>query len=226
MKAIKTIKSKWIRTLSTVAVAGMLLMSAGPGWAAPQGVLKQVIHWSFSADWFDPSMGSFPMPAYHPLYLFHDALLKPMAGGLFTPSLAESWTISEDSKTFEFKIRKGVKFHNGDTLTADDVVFTIKRYKGANAKLIQGRLDKVEAVNPNLVRVHFKEPFPDFLEYMLPGATTIAWIVPKKYMEKVGEAEFKKHPVGAGPYKYVEYAPGVKLVARGVRGILEEGAEH
>ncbi len=218
MKGINTIKSKWIRILATIAVTGMLLMSAGPGWAAPQGVLKQAIHWSFSADWFDPSTGSFPIPAYHPLYLFHDALLKPMPGGLFTPSLAESWTISEDSKTFEFKIRKGVKFHNGDTLTADDVVFTIKRYKGTNYKLIMGKLDTVEAVNPNLVRVRFKEPFPEFLEYTLPGASTIAWIVPKKYMEKVGEAEFKKHPVGAGPYKYVEYAPGVKLVGEAFEG--------
>jgi peptide/nickel transport system substrate-binding protein len=218
MKAIETIKSTWIRILSALAVAGMLLMSAGPGWAAPQGTIKQAIHWSFSADWFDPSTGSFPIPAYHPLYLFHDALLKPMPGGLFTPCLAESWTISEDSKTFEFKIRQGVKFHNGEPLTADDVVFTIKRYKGTNFKLIMGKLDTVEAVNPYLVRVRFKEPFPDFLEYTLPGASTIAWIVPKKYMEKVGEAEFKKRPVGAGPYKYVEYTPGVKLVGEAFEG--------
>jgi hypothetical protein len=66
MKEITMIKNKWIRILSTLAVAGMLLMSTGPVWAAPQGVLKQAIHWSFSADWFDPSMGSFPIPAYHP----------------------------------------------------------------------------------------------------------------------------------------------------------------
>ena len=189
MKAIKTIKNKWIRILSTVAVAGILLLSTGPGWAAaPQGVLKQAIHWSFSADWFDPSTGSFPIPAYHPLYLFHDALLKPMPGGLFTPCLAESWTISEDSKTFEFKIRKGVKFHNGDPLTADDVVFTIKRYKGANAKTDPGQTRKGGGGEPEPRPRPLQGTFPDFLEYMLPGATTIAWIVPKKYIEKVGEA--------------------------------------
>jgi peptide/nickel transport system substrate-binding protein len=218
MKEMKTIKRRWVGIVSVLAVAGILLMPAGNVYAAPQGVLKQAIHWSFSADWLDPSMGSFPIPAYHPLYLFHDALLKPMPGGLFTPSLAESWTISEDSKTYEFKIRKGVKFQNGDALTADDVVFTIKRYKGANAKTILGRIEQVEAVNPFLVRIRFKESFPDFLEYMLPGATTIAWIVPKKYIEKIGDAAFKKAPVGAGPYRYVEHVPGVKLVAEAFDG--------
>jgi len=218
MKELKTIKKRWARIVSALAVAGMLLISSGNVCAAPQGILRQAIHWSFSADWLDPSMGSFPIPAYHPLYLFHDALLKPMPGGLFTPSLAESWTISEDSKTYEFKIRKGVKFQNGDLLTAEDVVFTIKRYKGANAKTIQTRIETIEAPNPNLVRIRFKDSFPDFLEYMLPGATTIAWIVPKNYVEKVGEAEFKKRPIGAGPYKYVAHVPGVKLTAEAFEG--------
>jgi peptide/nickel transport system substrate-binding protein len=218
MKESKTMKKRRLGIISTLAVAGILLISAGPGHAAPQGILKQAIHWSFSADWLDPSMGSFPIPAYHPLYLFHDALLKPMPGGLFTPSLAESWTISDDSRTYEFKIRKGVKFQNGDLLTAEDVVFTVKRYKGANAKMIQTRIETIEAPNPNLVRIRFKDSFPDFLEYMLPGATTIAWIVPKNYVEKIGEAEFKKRPVGAGPYKYVAHVPGVKLTAEAFEG--------
>ena len=70
----------------------------------------------------------------------------------------------------------------------------------------------MEAVNPNLVRFHFKKPFPDFLDYLLYGSTTIGWIVPKKYVEKVGDAGFKKHPIGCGPYKFVEFVAGVKLV--------------
>ncbi len=105
-----------------------------------------------------------------------------------------------------------MKFHNGDPLTAEDVVFSFLRYKGSLAKTIHGKMEKVEAVNPYSVRIRFKEPFPEFLEYLLPGATTIGWIVPKKYVEKVGDAGFKKHPIGAGPYKFVELVPGVKLV--------------
>jgi ABC-type transport system substrate-binding protein len=90
--------------------------------------------------------------------------------GTFTPNLAESWAISPDTKVYEFKLRNGVKFHNGDTLTAEDVVFSFWRYKAAQAKLIHEKVEKVEGVNPHLVRIRFKEPFPDFLEYLMPGA--------------------------------------------------------
>jgi len=106
-----------------------------------------------------------------------------------------------------------VKFHNGDIMTSEDVVFSFWRYKGREAKLIHGQTEKVEAVNPHLVRFHFKESYPDFLDYHLPGSTTIGWVVPKNYVEKVGDAGFKKLPIGCGPYKFVEFVPGVRLVA-------------
>ena len=197
-----------------LAVLGIFLLGAmKDATAAPQGVLKQAIHWSISADWLDPATASYTISAHLPLYLFHDALIKAMPGGLFTPCLAESYSMSPDAKTFEFKLRQGVKFHNGETMTAEDVIFSYWRYKGAQGKVIHGKTEKVEAVNPNLVRIHFKEPFPDFLESLVAGASTIGWVVPKKYVEKVGEAAFKKNPVGAGPYKFVEFQSGVKLVA-------------
>ena len=135
-----------------------------------------------------------------------------MPEGTYGPSLAESWNISSDGKTIDFKLRKGVKFHNGDMMTAEDVVFSYWRYGASQAKILHSKTEKVEAVNPLLVRFSFKEPFPDFLEYLLPGATTIGWVVPKKYVEKVGDAGFRKNPVGAGPYKFVEFVPGVRLV--------------
>ena len=76
----------------------------------------------------------------------------------------------------------------------------------------------MEAVNPHLVRIQFKEPFPDFLEYFTPGMSSIGWVVPKKYIEKVGDAGYKKHPIGAGPYKFVEFVPGIKLVVEAFEG--------
>lgn len=187
--------------------------------ARPAGTLKMAIHWSNSADWLDPATaaGNVMSPNLV-LYLIHDALMKPMPEGTYTPSLAESWSISPDGKTFEFKLRRGVKFHNGDALTAEDVVFSFWRYKSAQAKFIHNKTEKVEAVNPHLVRISFKEPFPDFLDYLLPGAITIGWIVPKNYVEKVGDAEYRKRPIGCGPYRLVEFAPGVKLVAEAFEG--------
>ena len=83
-----------------------------------------------SADWLDPATGGYATSVALTMYLFHDALVKPMPEGTYTPCLAESWTISPDAKTYEFKLRKGVKFHNGDTMTAEDVVFSFLAIQG------------------------------------------------------------------------------------------------
>lgn len=204
---------KRLWTSVAIVIFGMLVLGFNQeAPAAPQGVLKEAIHAGLSADWLDPSISSHVLSALIPLYLLHDALLKPMPDGLYTPCLAESWTISPDSKVYEFKLRKGVRFHNGDMMTAEDVVFTFWRYRGEQAKMIQGKAEKVEAVNPYLVRFQFKEPFPDFME-CFTGRPPIGWIVPKKYIERVGDAGYKKHPVGAGPYKFVEFVAGQRLVA-------------
>jgi peptide/nickel transport system substrate-binding protein len=207
---IRVDKSRWV--VGIITILGILLLASANSQGAPQGVLKEAIHWGLSADWLDPATTGYTVAAQTALYLFHDALLKPMPDGMYSPCLAESYSTGPDAKVYEFKLRRGVKFHNGDTLTAEDVVFSFSRYKASQAKYIHGKTEKVEAVNPHLVRFHFKEPFPDFLEYLLPGVTTIGWVVPKKYVEKVGDAGFKKNPVGCGPYKFVEFAPGVRLV--------------
>ncbi len=196
-----------------VVLWGLLLFGSNAVLAAgPKGVLKGTIHWGISHDWVNPSIAVSGQSAQFVLYLFHDSLLKPMPDGTYTPCLAESWTISPDYKVYEFKLRKGVKFHNGDPMTAEDVVFTFEKYKGDASSFIKNKLDRLEAVNPYLFRVSFKEPFPNFLEYFLPGIGTIGWVVPKKYIQKVGDAEFKKHPIGCGPYKFVEFTSGVRIV--------------
>jgi ABC-type transport system substrate-binding protein len=81
--------------------------------------------------WLDPAEAApgFTSP-FWVLYALHDALVKPMPGQRMAPSLAESWTESSDKLSYEFKLRKGVKFHNGDPFTADDVVFSFGRAKG------------------------------------------------------------------------------------------------
>ncbi len=125
-------KSKRHLLLVMSAVVGMVFgASAQVPAAAPSGALKQAIHWGLSADWLDPATNPGLISSDLPLYLFHDALLKPMPEGDLSPFLAESWTISPDAKVVEFKLRKGVKFHNGDPFTAEDVVFSFWRYKAA-----------------------------------------------------------------------------------------------
>ena len=147
-----------------------------------------------------------------------------MPAGDNTPSLAESWTVSKDGLTYEFVLRKGVKFHNGEPVTAEDVKFSFERYKGAGAKLLKERVREVQVVDPGRVRFVLKEPWPDFMTFYGTSATGAGWIVPKAYVEKVGDDGFKRAPIGAGPYKFVELQPGRRAGHGGVRGVLAQDA--
>jgi peptide/nickel transport system substrate-binding protein len=138
-------------------------------------------------------------------------MVKPMPGQSMAPSLAESWSVSKDGLVYEFVVRKGARFHNGDPVTAEDVKFSFERYRGTASRTLKERVVAVEAPDPSRVRFRLKQPWPDFLTFYA-SATGAGWIVPKKYVEKVGDEGFKKAPVGAGPYKFVSFTPGVELV--------------
>jgi peptide/nickel transport system substrate-binding protein len=148
----------------------------------------------------------------------HDALVKFMPGAPQGTSLAQAWSVSRDGLVYEFVLRKGVVFHNGDPLTADDVKFSFERYRGASARLLKERVAAVEVVDPSRVRFRLRKPWLDFMTFFATPATGAAWIVPRKYVEKVGEEGFKKAPVGAGPYKFVSFKPGVELVLEAFEG--------
>src|SRR5213594_303068 len=170
---------------------------------------------------FDASIAtSFLDPAETPgsgtpfvfLYAMHDALIKPLPGNDMSPCLAESWKESPDGLSYEFKLRPGLKFHNGDPFTAEDVKFTFLRYKGASAKLLRDRVKSIDVLEPLRIRFVLDKPWPDFLLFYATPATGAAWIVPKKYIEKVGEEGFRRQPVGLGPYRVLRQTPGVELV--------------
>src|SRR5574342_201652 len=202
----------------TVAALLMLAASAWPAEAAPEGTMTWGLHVTLVAKWLDPADTEAFINQFMVLYAIHDAVVKPMPAGDNTPSLAESWTASKDGLTYEFVLRKGVKFHNGDPVTAEDVKFSFDRYRGAAAKLLKDRVKEVQIVDPGRVRFHLKEPWPDFMTFYGTSATGAAWIVPKKYMEKVGDDGFLKAPIGAGPYKVVSFTPGVELVMEAYEG--------
>jgi peptide/nickel transport system substrate-binding protein len=202
------------------AVTALLWCCAhgAPAAAAPEGTLTWGLHVTLATKWLDPSDTEAFINPFMVLYAVHDALVKPMPGGENTPSLAESWTVSKDGLAYEFVLRKSAKFHNGDPVTADDVKFSFERYKGAAAKLLKDRVRDVEIVDAGRVRFHLREPWPDFMTFYGTSATGAAWIVPRKYVEKVGEDGFKKAPIGAGPYKVVSFNPGIDLVMEAFDG--------
>jgi peptide/nickel transport system substrate-binding protein len=202
-----------MRTVRLVAflLVATLTVPALPAAAAPEEQLTWAVHVSLAPTWFDPAETPGIITPYMVLYAIHDALVKPMPGNPMAPALAESWTASSDGRSYSFTLRKGVTFHNGDPVTAEDVKFSFERYRGAAAKTLKDRVAAVDVIDPLHVRFRLKEPWPDFLLFYT-SASGAGWIVPKKYVERVGDEGFKKAPVGAGPYKFVSFTPGVELV--------------
>ena len=201
-----------VRSLVVVALIVALLSGASPVGAEPQGTLTIGVHVTLVNRWLDPGEAEGLITPFMVFYILHDALVKPMPGNINAPSLAESWTVSKDGLNYDFTLRKNAKFHNGDPVTGEDVKFSFERYKGSSAKLLKEKVKAVEVVGPNRVRIALKEPWPDFMSFYGTSATGAGWIVPKKYVEKVGEEGFKKAPIGAGPFKFVSFNPGVELV--------------
>jgi peptide/nickel transport system substrate-binding protein len=203
-----------VRSFVASILVILSLSTACPALAAeaPAGTLTIGAHVTLVNRWLDPGETEGLITPFMLLYLLHDALVKPMPGNINTPSLAESWSLSKDGLTYEFVLRKNAKFHNGDPVTAEDVKYTFERYKGSGAKLMKQKVKEVQVVAPNRVRFVLKEQWPDFMAFYGTSATGAAWIVPKKYVEKVGEDGFRKAPVGAGPFKFVSFTPGVELV--------------
>src|SRR5690242_1755981 len=196
-----------------IAAAALGLVAGAPlgARAAPSGELNWAIHVSLAPLWFDPADTQALITPFMVLYALHDAMVKPMPGNNQAPCLAESWAMSEDGLTADFTLRDGVKFHDGEPVTAEDVKFSFERYRGANHALIKSQVASVETPDPRHVRFKLNKPWPDFLTFY-SSASGAGWIVPKKYVEKVGDAGFKKHPIGAGPYKFVSFTPGIELV--------------
>src|SRR5438477_622169 len=207
-----------VARIVVVLFALTVLGSPYPVSAAPEGTMTWGVHITLASRWLDPAETEGIITPFMVLYGLHDALVKPMPAGQQTPSLAESFTQSKDGLTYEFVIRKGVKFHNGDLVTAEDVKFSFERYRGAGAKLLKERVREVAIVDPYRVRFHLREPWPDFMTFYGTLATAAGWIVPKNYIERVGDDGFKKHPIGLGPYKFVSQSPGIELVMEAFEG--------
>ncbi len=178
--------NRLIITRRDVLAAAALGLAAGPvrsAWAAADGQLTWGIHVSLAPTWFEPAEASGIITPFMVFYALHDAMVKPMPGQALAPSLAESWSAAEDGRSYDFVLRAGAKFHNGEPVTAEDVKFSFERYRGTAHDLLQQRVAAIET--------------PDARQ---------------KYVEKVGEEGFKKAPIGAGPYKFVSFNPGVELV--------------
>jgi len=205
--------------IAALVLALAVWLAAAPGLAqTPAGEVTVSFHVTLAPSWFDPSAAPPQITPFGVLYAIHDALVRPLPGQKMAPSLAESWTESADGLVYEFKLRRGLKFHNGDPVTADDAKWSFERYQGAGARQLQSRVRLVEAADPLTLRIHLKEPWPDFMTFYGTTATAVGIVLPRKYYESVGSDAFRQRPVGAGPYKFVSQRPGVDVVLEAFPG--------
>jgi len=208
-----------ILKLSAVLVGSGVFPSVGSaGTVQPEGQLTWAVHFTLAPTLFEPAETPGLVTPFMILYALHDAMLKPMPNNNMAPCLAESWSTSSDGLIYEFVLRKGAQFHDGEAVTAEDVRFSFERYRGISAKMLKEQVATIEIPDPARVRFRLKRPWPDFMTFYATPATGAGWIVPKRYAEMVGEEGFKRHPIGAGPYRFVSFNPGVELVLEAFEG--------
>ncbi len=199
-----------------LALAGLSVIAGAPRFANAGPAASQLtwgIHTTLAPAWLDPAETPGFITPFMELYALHDAIVKPMPGQPMAPCLAKSWAASEDGTTYDFVLRNGTTFHNGDPVTAEDVKFSFERYRGSSQDLLHNRVAAIETPDPKHVRFKLKAPWPDFMTFYAT-ATGASWVVPKKYVEKVGDDGFKNAPIGAGPYKFVSFTPGIDWYSR------------
>ncbi|MBI3328609.1 MAG: ABC transporter substrate-binding protein [Nitrospinae bacterium] len=184
-----------------------------PARVVPKGKMVLAWHTGIASRWLDPQEHDGTATPDNFITALHDALIKNHRDKLFDhPALAERFEFAQDAKSATFWLRKGLKFHNGEPVTPEDVKFSYENYRGAKADVLKGKTERIEIVDDRTVRFHFKEPFLDFLAiFGTANVSGAAWIVPAKYYQQVGADGFKQKPIGAGPYRLVRQEPGAKL---------------
>ena len=205
--------------VSLIFLALAVLASGGSAWAQAKPELTVALS-SFSTETLDPALGGHIVKYY--LSLIFDYLVGTTPDGQPSPTggIATKWENSPDYKRWTFHLRKGVKFHNGDELTSEDVKFSLQRamskrsttgYAGPLRTLIQD----IETPAPDRVVIVTKESTLIIPTYLSRALSTEGMVLPKKYIEANGDDAFARKPVGSGPYKFVEQVTGshIKLAA-------------
>ena len=211
-------------TLPILAVCALMLAlailaPADTGWAQAKPELTVALS-SFSTETLDPALGGHLVKYY--LSLMFDYLVGTTPDGQPAPAggLAVRWENSPDYKRWTFHLRKGVKFHNGDDVTSEDVKFSLQRATGKRSTTgyagpLRTLIQDIETPASDRVVIVTKEATLIIPTYLSRALSTEGMVLPKKYIEANGDDAFARKPVGSGPYRFVEQVTGshIKLTA-------------
>jgi len=215
-----TVKKFLLIPLAIILIAGICLSGCAveeetttppttpptsPTAVAPYGTITVAVV-DFGVEATDPTLFESTWSWY-----YCDSLIAFDQYGNYVGEVAESWDLADDGVTWTFHIRHGMKFHNGDPVTAHDVLFTMERFTSAESKNpwspgLRDNLASMRVVDDYTFEFVTKTPEP-------PLVDSFCWvrILCKNAFDAVGEEQFFAHPIGSGPWKFVEHVPEISF---------------
>lgn len=180
--------------------------------AQQQGTLVIAID-TLGAQSMDPIQETRSAHAHYQAPMFDSIVGLDYEKGGAGPGIAERWELAKDGLSWTFYIRKGVRWHNGDPVTAHDVKFSLERTMSKESISSRGAglrrdLKGIEVLDDYTVRVHTNGVQVHFAEGLSRATYQEGQLMPKKYIEAVGAEGFRKKPIGSGPWKFVKSVPG------------------
>jgi peptide/nickel transport system substrate-binding protein len=199
------------------ALALCLVASACQALAAEmqKGTLVFAVE-SLSAQTMDPILEGRPGNAIYQAPMYDSLVGFDLQNGGIGPGVAESWELSEDGLTWTFRLRPGQNFHNGDALTANDVKFSLQRQMAPNstaaaAATFRRTIKSIDVVDDLTLHVNTNSPQIGLPASLSRAVAPEGTVMPKAYIEKVGEEEFRRKPIGSGPWRFVRNVPGDRI---------------
>src|SRR6266852_4688579 len=206
----------WCSVVIVAVLAGMTGLASAP---RPEGTLTVAVATFGNERW---------LPELYPGA--EDVVLKPMMENLLSrddktgqliPMLAERWEVLDGGRAWKFYLRKGVLFHGGQEFTAEDVKYTfatIAQEGSANGLAPEFRLiTSMESADPYTITIRFAKPFVTFGNRVTQGLfASSAFIHSRLYRDKVGDEGVERHPIGTGPWKFVEHVRGDHIIYEAV----------
>lgn len=181
----------------------------------PYGNLRMALSSFAGEDFYPPTSQQGALVAnLAPMFDF----LITLRGKDLAPGVLDKWEMAPDALSWTYRVRPGIKFHNGDELTARDVKFTLEQYAAPDAVSSELRInfDHVDLIDNYTVRVYTKGPQLDFPAYSTFASPSRGLVMPKDYTERNGVKNYRLHPVGSGPFKFVRWDPGNEIAYEAV----------
>src|SRR5687768_14257945 len=199
------------------ALAAVLVLVAAPIAAMAQDKDTLVIALdTLGAMVMDPIADTRAPHAHYHAPIWDSLVGFDLEKGGIGPGVAEKWERAADGKSWTFYLRKGLKFHNGDPVTAHDVKVSLERTMSpesiaSGAAALRRAVDSIEVMNEHTVRVYTKGVIPHFAASLSRAVFMEGSVMPKKYIEAVGTKGFREKPIGSGPWKFVRNVPGDRI---------------